>query len=219
MYVCDGTRVLRPHAQAELEALARLGRPLLILTDPDERGRELRGHLDSVLSPLLAAASPPGRVLHAFVPEASALQAADGDSEVHSAGNRGIEHAVPCVLLAALRGAAPSYAPGRTAWDLARLQELRLARPFHGGGALASDAAPQGGPSAAGDASSVAGGNGGGGKRAADEPRDRRRRLCSLLGLGRCSGSQLAAALNRYFDDERVAAALAQLDGQDGKAV
>ncbi|KAI8466147.1 MAG: hypothetical protein J3K34DRAFT_524753 [Monoraphidium minutum] len=192
VYVCGGTRVLRSHARQELEALAGLGRPLLVLTDPDERGRELRGHLDSVIGPLIAAAGPPGCLLHAFVPEASAVATADG--AVHAAGNRGIEHAVPRVLLAALRGAAPSFPPGRAVWDLQRLQELRLARPFDNGGALAGEDAREGR------------GHGG------EAPRDRRRRLCALLGLGRCSGSQLVAALNRYCDEARVEAALAALD-------
>jgi hypothetical protein len=40
---------------------------------------------------------------------------------------------------------------------------------------------------------------------------DRRRQLCALLGLGRCSGAQLLTALNRFFDEETVEAALAQL--------
>ena len=209
--------MLRPHVQPELEALSRLGRSLVILTDPDERGRELRSHLDAVLAPLLAAARPPGRLLHAFVPEASAMQASDADSAMHSAGNRGIEHAVPQVLLVALRAAAPSYGPGRAEWDLRRLQELRLARPFDGGGALSSDGdeiAGRGGRGGSAPSSSLGGGSGGG-RRKGDEPRERRRRLCALLGLGRCSGSQLVAALNKYFDEGRVAAALAELDRGD----
>ncbi|GBF98635.1 hypothetical protein Rsub_10824 [Raphidocelis subcapitata] len=189
VYVCDGTRVLRPHVAKELEALASLGRPLVILTDPDERGRQLRGHLDAALAPPLAARSPPPALLHAFVPEASAVALEDG--KVHAAGNRGIEHAVPRVLVRALRAAAPGHPPGRAAWDLERLHRLRLARPFDGGG----------------------GGDQGAQAEAADEPRERRRRLCALLGLGKCSAAQLVVALNKYFDEARVEAALAALDG------
>lgn len=39
VYICDGTRVLKGHVKAELEMLKLLGRPLVVLTDPDERGR------------------------------------------------------------------------------------------------------------------------------------------------------------------------------------
>jgi 5S rRNA maturation endonuclease (ribonuclease M5) len=195
VYVCDGTRVLRAHAQPELQALASLGRPLLVLTDPDERGRELRGHLDAALTPLV----PRARLLHAFVPEASAMASAAG--AVHGVGNRGIEHAVPEVLVTAIRLAAPAHERGRAAWDLDRLQALRLARPFDGGAAAQGERLQQG-------AAAGTGGGGGG-----DEPRERRRRLCTLLGLGKCNGAQLAAALNKYFSEERVAAALAAVDG------
>jgi uncharacterized membrane protein YgcG len=222
VYVCGGTRVLRPHALQELEALATLGRPLLVLTDPDERGRQLRGHLDAALAPLL----PRERLLHAFVPEASAMAGAAGP--VHDAGNRGIEHAVPEVLVASIRAAAPAYADGRAEWDLPRLQALRLARPFDGGKAAQGErqlgvgvgGGGGGGDAASGGASggggSGGGGSGGGSPAADDEPRLRRRRLCALLGLGRCSGSQLAAALNKYFSEERVARALAALEGGGG---
>jgi 5S rRNA maturation endonuclease (ribonuclease M5) len=177
--------VLRPHVTKELEALAALGRPLVILTDPDERGRQLRGHLDAALAPLLSARAPPVALLHAFVPEASAVALEDG--KVHAAGNRGIEHSVPRVLATALRAAAPGHPPGRAVWDLESLHRLRLARPFDGG------AQPG----------------------AADEPRERRRRLCALLGLGKCSAAQLVAALNKYFDEATVEAALAALAALD----
>ena len=212
VYVCGGTRVLRAHAARELDAIARLGRPLVVLTDPDERGRELRAHIDAALSRALEAQGlPRSRLLHAFVPEASALAAVDGP--VHAAGNRGIEHAVPGVLLAALRAAAPSHPPGRGAWDLPRLQALRLARPFDGGKDAQREHREGGG---------VAGGSGGGGESGSsgtstplvDEPRERRRRLCALLGLGKCSGAQLAAALNKYFDEARFEAALAAVDAR-----
>jgi len=217
VYVCDGTRVLRPHATAELRGLALLDRPLVILTDPDERGRQLRGHLDGVLTPLLAARSPPGVLLHAFVPEASAISAVDG--AVHAAGNRGIEHAVPGVLVTALRGAAPSHPAGRMVWDSARLQEMRLARAFNRGGRDKQERVEDEEEGGAGEGSSSASasgrssGDGVGGRKGADEPRERRRRLCAMLGLGKCSGTQLAAALNKYFTEERVEAAVTALDG------
>lgn len=41
----------------------------------------------------------------------------------------------------------------------------------------------------------------------------RRRQLCALLGLGRCTGAQLTAMLNRFFDEATVEAAVAQLPG------
>ncbi len=229
MYVCDGTRVLRAHATAELEALAALGRPLVVLTDPDERGRQLRGHLDSVLAPALAARDPPGpALLHAFVPEASAMSVLAGP--VHAAGNRGIEHAVPKVLVTALRGAAPSHGGARAVWDLRRLQELRLARPFDGGGVIGRGGGGGGDDDdddegeEDGSSTAVAGPGEGGSDYErttcpGDEPRARRRRLCALLGLGRCTGSQLAAALNQYFSEERVAAALAALEERPAAAV
>jgi hypothetical protein len=68
---------------------------------------------------------------------------------------------------------------------MARLREMRLANAFD-------------------DADAVVHGPGG--------AAERRRQLCALLGLGRCSGAQLLAALNRFFDEEAVEAALAQLD-------
>jgi hypothetical protein len=69
-------------------------------------------------------------------------------------------------------------------WTLERLRDLRLANAFD-------------------DADAVVHGPGG--------AADRRRQLCALLGLGRCSGAALLKALNRFFDDETVEAALAQL--------
>jgi hypothetical protein len=65
-----------------------------------------------------------------------------------------------------------------------RLRELRLANAFD-------------------DADAVVHGPGG--------AADRRRQLCAILGLGRCSGAQLLAALNKFFDEETVEAALARL--------
>lgn len=40
--MCDGTRAFKEHAQLELKALPGLGRQLVVLTDPDERGRWAR---------------------------------------------------------------------------------------------------------------------------------------------------------------------------------
>jgi 5S rRNA maturation endonuclease (ribonuclease M5) len=101
VYVCDGTRVLKEHVKPELAMLQQLGRPLVVLTDPDERGRELRLHLEAAMGPLL----------HAFVPEPDA--AAQVDGPVHGIGNRGIEHVVPTGVQQALQGARMSYPADR----------------------------------------------------------------------------------------------------------
>lgn len=101
MYVCDGTRVLKDHVRPELAMLQQLGRPLVVLTDPDERGRELRLHLEAAIGPLS----------HAFVPEPAA--AAQQDGLVHAAGNRGVEHVVPTGVQRALAAARQSYPAGR----------------------------------------------------------------------------------------------------------
>lgn len=69
-------------------------------------------------------------------------------------------------------------------WSMERLQQLRLVNAFDG-----AEAVVQGPGGAA----------------------DRRRQLCAQLGLGRCSGAQLLTALNRFFDEATVDAALAQL--------
>ncbi|KAF6250726.1 hypothetical protein COO60DRAFT_1465019 [Scenedesmus sp. NREL 46B-D3] len=172
VYVCDGTRVLKEHVKPELAMLQQLGRPLVVLTDPDERGRELRLHLEAAMGPLL----------HAFVPEPAAAALVDGP--VHGVGNRGIEHVVPVGVQQALKGARLSFAADRQVWGMERLRELRLANAYD-------------------DADGVVHGPGG--------AADRRRQLCALLGLGRCSGAQLLTALNRFFDEETVMAALAQL--------
>jgi 5S rRNA maturation endonuclease (ribonuclease M5) len=101
VYVCDGTRVLKEHVKPELAMLQQLGRPLVVLTDPDERGRELRLHLAAALGPLL----------HAFVPEPDAAALVDGP--VHGIGNRGIEHVVPGGVQQALSGARMSFPADR----------------------------------------------------------------------------------------------------------
>lgn len=59
MYVLDGQTALSDHRRPELWLLRRLGRPLLVLTDPDMAGRQLRAHLDDVLEA--------GAVAHAFL--------------------------------------------------------------------------------------------------------------------------------------------------------
>eukprot|EP00775_Hariotina_reticulata_P007169 gene7169-7383_t len=165
VYVCDGTRVLKPHVLSELQMLPQLGYKLVVLTDPDERGRELRLYLDDVIGP----------VVHAFVPEAAAASAVDG--LVHEAGNRGIEHVVPAGVQEALAHAKLSYGKGRQVWSLERLQEMQLANAYDG------------------SATAVKGRGG---------AADRRRRLCAMLGLGRCSAAQLVVVLNRFFDEADV---------------
>jgi hypothetical protein len=155
--------------------LQQLGRTLVVLTDPDERGRELRCHLDDMIGPLH----------HAFVPEEQGTSTRDGP--VHEAGNRGIEHVVPVGVQLALSEAAPSWPKGRAVWSLEDLQTLQLCNAFDAGQGVAQ---------------------GSGGAAA------RRRQLCALLGLGRCTAAQLLAVLNRFFSEERVAAALQQLDAE-----
>lgn len=124
MYVCDGTRALKEHVRPELTLLTQLGRRLVVLTDPDERGRELRLHLDDTLAPLTT-------LHHAFVPEQAGTSDADGP--VHAAGNRGIEHVVPLGVQQALAVAAPSWPRDRAVWGLADLQRLALANAFDAG--------------------------------------------------------------------------------------
>jgi 5S rRNA maturation endonuclease (ribonuclease M5) len=172
VYVCDGTRALRDHVRPELELLQQLGRTLVVLTDPDERGRELRIHLDDAIGPLH----------HAFVPEQQGSSSTDGP--VHAAGNRGIEHVVPVGVQLALSRAAPSWPKDRAVWSLEDLQALQLCNAFDAGvEALVGAAA-------------------------------RRRQLCALLGLGRCTAGQLVVVLNRFFSEEQLAAALQQLDAE-----
>ena len=120
VYVCDGTRVLKPHVLSELQALTHLGRELVVLTDPDERGRELRTYLDDTMGPLK----------HAFVPELSATSKAD--SLVHAAGNRGIEHVVPEGVQTALQEAVCSFRD-RQEFSAEELREKRLVNAFDEG--------------------------------------------------------------------------------------
>jgi hypothetical protein len=47
---------------------------------------------------------------------------------------------------------------------------------------------------------------------------ERRRALCARLGLGRCTGAQLLAALNRYFSLEQVEEALEEVEGAQAQA-
>lgn len=184
VYVCDGTRALKDHVRPELLMLRQLGRTLVVLTDPDERGRELRGHLDDIIG---GEDYTPGLCHHAFVPEQQGTSTSDSSN--HAAGNRGIEHVVPVGVQHALARARPSWPKDRAVWGLEDLQRLQLANAF--------DAGHEG----------VVRGPGGAAAR--------RRQLCALLGLGRCTAAQLLAALNRYFSEEDVEAALAQLQQGD----
>jgi hypothetical protein len=183
--------VLRDHVRPELDALPRLGRTLVVLTDPDERGRELRNFLDEALGP---------GTLHAFIPEKDATSAADTAS--HEAGNRGIEHVVPRGVQLALQAARGSFPADRREFTAAELQERGLANAWN-----ASSSGSGSGSSAAEAGESEGGPEG---------PALRRRRLCALLGLGRCQGSQLLDMLNRYVTRERFEEALAELQGGAG---
>jgi len=174
VYVCDGTRVLKDHVRPELTMLLQLGRRLVVLTDPDERGRELRLHLDQLMGP----------IHHAFVPEQQGTS--DTDGPVHAAGNRGIEHVVPVGVQTALADAQRSWPRDRVVWRLEDLQRLGLANAF--------DAGHEGLVRGAGGAAA------------------RRRQLCALLGLGKCSAAQLVTALNRFFSEDQVQAALQEVD-------
>lgn len=104
------------------------------------------------------------------------------DGPIHSAGNRGIEHVVPIGVQQALATARNSYPRDRLVWSLQRLVELGLANAYDAG------------ESAAGRGAAA-----------------RRRQLCAVLGLGKCTGAQLVAMLNRFLDEETVDAALAGL--------
>lgn len=177
VYVCDGTRALKDHVRPELAMLQQLGRTLVVLTDPDERGRELRCHLDDIMGPLH----------HAFVPEQQGTS--DRNGPVHAAGNRGIEHVVPVGVQQALAAAAPSWPKERAVWGLEDLHRLNLANAY--------DAGHEG----------VVRGPGGAAAR--------RRQLCALLGLGRCTAAQLLSALNRFFSEEQLQAALQQLEAAE----
>jgi 5S rRNA maturation endonuclease (ribonuclease M5) len=191
---------MRPHAKQELDALAVIAvasggngddatstttvsvpqQPhkveLIVLTDPDERGRELRAFLDA------AFAAAGARARHAFVPEAAATKtAAAAAGGNHDVGNRGIEHAPPKAVKAALDVARPSHPTGRKAFTPEWARERGLAGAFEG--------APHDGGDAA----------------------RRRRDLCRALGLGQCSSAQMLSALNRYFDEDVVESAIEKL--------
>jgi 5S rRNA maturation endonuclease (ribonuclease M5) len=197
VYVCDGTRVLRDHVRPELEALPRLGRTLVVLTDPDERGRELRNFLDETLGP---------EVLHAFIPEKVATSGADTAS--HEAGNRGIEHVVPRGVQLALQAARGSFPSDRCEFTAAELQERRLVNAWNAASSSSSSSS-----------SSSAGVEAAGSEGEVEEGAAlRRRRLCALLGLGRCQGNQLLDMLNRYVTRERFEEALAELAAGTGPA-
>lgn len=118
VYVCDGTRVYKPHTHPELHALKQLGRGIVVLTDPDERGRDLRAYLDDLIGPLK----------HAFIAEEDCMSAVDGP--IHKAGNRGVEHAVPDGIQHALSTAITSFGPCRKEWTLEQLQQLKLVNAF-----------------------------------------------------------------------------------------
>ena len=60
VYMCHGTRVKARGAEHDLELLQSLGKDIIVLTDADQRGRELRVFLDDGLGPYKAH--------HAFVP-------------------------------------------------------------------------------------------------------------------------------------------------------
>lgn len=107
------------------------------------------------------------------------------DGPVHAAGNRGIEHVVPTGVQQALAKSIDSYPRDRAVWSLQRLVDLGLANAY--------------------DAGELAAGRG---------AAARRRQLCAVLGLGRCTGAQLVTILNRFFDEETVEAALAGLNKQ-----
>jgi len=165
-YVAGGTRAFTEHGKEEIQALKQLKRDIVVLVDPDERGRELRAHIDDLL----------GGALHSFVPEEAAVaEAAVRDKE---AGNRGIEHAAPEAIREALSSAVASFGAGRDEFSQAWAQSVGLTAAFdspeHGSGA-------------------------------------RRRLLCARLGLGRCTGTQLLSALNRYFTREQVEDSLLEL--------
>jgi 5S rRNA maturation endonuclease (ribonuclease M5) len=113
-YVCDGTRLFRGFAEREVLALARLGKELVVLTDPDERGLEMRLHLEGLLGPLR----------HAFVPANEATSSRG--SYRHEEGNRGVEHAAPGAIRAALGCAAASFGEGRREFSMQDLVEAQL---------------------------------------------------------------------------------------------
>lgn len=101
------------------------------------------------------------------------------DGPVHTAGNRGIEHVVPEGVQHALTNKRQSYPADRTVWSMDLLIKMGLANAY--------------------DAGELAAGRG---------AAARRRRLCAVLGLGRCTGSQLVAMLNKFFSVGTVEAAM-----------
>lgn len=162
-YVTQGNRILQSaqHLKEELVMLSQLGKTLVVLTDPDERGRELREFLDSTIGPLH----------HAFIP---ADQARSYHATTHhDVGNLGVEHAPPAAIADALGWVRFSYGGAREAFSFQDLVDWGLANEAVG---------PARDPMAPVCRAAV----------------------CSALGLGECSGSQLLAALNRYFSVEEV---------------
>jgi hypothetical protein len=80
-----------------------------------------------------AFAAAGARARHAFVPEAAATKtAAAASGGNHDVGNRGIEHAPPKAVKAALDVARPSHPTGRKAFTPEWARERGLAGAFEG---------------------------------------------------------------------------------------
>ncbi len=81
VYVCDGSSIKSGQAQADLELLASWPEAgLIVLTDPDAPGRELRMHLDEQLVQQALQGGQPQRaqrVKHAFISVQDATATAD----------------------------------------------------------------------------------------------------------------------------------------------
>mmetsp|Transcript_13734 Transcript_13734/g.29527 ORF Transcript_13734/g.29527 Transcript_13734/m.29527 type:complete len:423 (-) Transcript_13734:93-1361(-) len=119
VYVCAGSLVKSKAAAHELQALRQLGHDLLVLTDPDVHGRELRVFLDDALGP---------GIKHAFLPAAQATSTRA--NKRHEAGSIGVENAAPQAIRRCLVAAHPSFGPGRQEFTAHELIQLGLANTF-----------------------------------------------------------------------------------------
>ncbi|KAG1656261.1 hypothetical protein FOA52_011909 [Chlamydomonas sp. UWO 241] len=192
VFVCDGDKIRADAGARELAALAALNRNVIILTDPDREGRDIRAHVSQALCAAAEAAarviSAPGEggyirfVWHAFVPVAAATSVVDNSR--HEAGNAGVEYAAPAAIAAAIKSARPTYPPGRAVFCQEKLERWGLVNSF--------------------DAKLTNG------------AKRRRELFGNALGVGTNSGSSLVKILNRFFSEEEALAAMESVKAQIG---
>ncbi|GAX85184.1 hypothetical protein CEUSTIGMA_g12602.t1 [Chlamydomonas eustigma] len=120
VFVCGGSAMRAEWAQTDLPLLRTLGRTLVVLTDPDQEGNQIRIAITEKL--------PEAR--HAFLPvlEAISTQA----NRRHEAGNVGVENAGPEAIRACIFAATPSFEATRKEFDQSFLVEQGLVNAWDG---------------------------------------------------------------------------------------